>query len=109
MHAPSGPRLFPVPSVAVAAKAFFMNLTKSFRSEIGGSFVQASISSGGLAPVSLIESRSTSFTVSRSPGGKSPPALRSPPTASAPSTGIALSGSISSTGLNDSGRDEPSP
>lgn len=57
---PSGPRLFPVPSVAVAAKALRVNRRKSFRSEGGGIFFVHDISSkDGVAFDARIESRST--------------------------------------------------
>ena len=57
---PSGPRLFPVPSVAVAARALRVNRRKSFRSAGGGIFlVQDTSSTDGVAFEARIESRST--------------------------------------------------
>lgn len=59
---PSGPRLLPVPSVAVAATAFREKRSKSLRSEGGGiSFVHVTSSMGGVALEARMESRSTVF------------------------------------------------
>ena len=57
---PSGPRLLPVPKVAVAARAFREKRRKSLRSDGGGmSFVHDTSSVGGVAPEARMESSST--------------------------------------------------
>ena len=61
---PSGPRLFPVARVAVAASALRKNRLKSFLSDGGGiSFVHNISSAGAVAPDALIESRSTVWLI----------------------------------------------
>mmetsp|Transcript_201 Transcript_201/g.403 ORF Transcript_201/g.403 Transcript_201/m.403 type:complete len:294 (+) Transcript_201:913-1794(+) len=93
---PSGPRLFPVPRVAVAARALREKRRKSLRSDGGGmSFVHDMSSIGGVALEARMESRSTSFTVSLSPGGISPPNLNKNATTNPPKTGIADDGTDS--------------
>ena len=92
---PSGPKLFPVPRVAMDANALREKRWKSFLSDgIGTSPTHVTRSDGGVALDDLIESRSTSFSVSLRPGGISPN-LNNPPTMIPPITGIAHRGNNS--------------
>mmetsp|Transcript_15734 Transcript_15734/g.26536 ORF Transcript_15734/g.26536 Transcript_15734/m.26536 type:complete len:251 (-) Transcript_15734:353-1105(-) len=91
---PSGPRLLPVPNVRVAATALREKRAKSLRSDAGVRFTHASNSSGGIAFVALIESKSTSLTVSRNPGGMSP-IVSNNPTRIPPNAGINQMGIVS--------------